>query len=254
MKPEIIAMVAHTINKAYCEALGDMSQKSWDEAEDILKDSVITGVGFALANPNITPEESHASWLAYKEEEGWKYGKVKDVEKKLHPCMVPYDELPADHKMKDTLFLACVSAMDAIEMPTVKVPVNIEKVPVKYVSFRPEYTDGMYGTGLWKKDQTKLIDVDTAKKMFAHPDVYVPGEDQEADEMVDSRPPGPKPDDSPDLEEGRMDVMNMKTKAEIVEFVGKNFGGLKLEMPARALVADYKKEAVRLIDQYHLPE
>ena len=47
---------------------------------------------------------SHESWLAFKEADGWVYGKVKDEVLKTHPCYVPYDELPEAQKFKDTLF------------------------------------------------------------------------------------------------------------------------------------------------------
>jgi len=40
--------------------------------------------------------------------DGWKYGPVKDVEKKEHPCCVEYHELPVDQKAKDFIFRAVV--------------------------------------------------------------------------------------------------------------------------------------------------
>lgn len=46
-----------------------------------------------------------------KEEDGWVYGPEKDAEKKVHPCMVPYDQLPKEQRMKDVLFGAVVRAM-----------------------------------------------------------------------------------------------------------------------------------------------
>jgi hypothetical protein len=36
---------------------------------------------------------------------------VKDAEKKEHPCFRPYDELPAEQKIKDALFIAVVHAL-----------------------------------------------------------------------------------------------------------------------------------------------
>jgi hypothetical protein len=51
------------------------------------------------------------SWLAEKTKTGWKYGPEKDPEKKEHPCFVPYDQLPAEQKMKDHIFLAIVQVL-----------------------------------------------------------------------------------------------------------------------------------------------
>ena len=49
--------------------------------------------------------------MAEKEREGGKYGPVKDVEKREHPCFVAYDDLPQEHRVKDYLFTATVAAV-----------------------------------------------------------------------------------------------------------------------------------------------
>lgn len=99
-----IAQVAHEINKAYCESIGDMSQPSWEDAPDWQRASAIHGVDFHLNNPDATPSASHESWFKQKEQDGWKYGPIKDADKKEHPCFVPYDQLPTEQKSKDYLF------------------------------------------------------------------------------------------------------------------------------------------------------
>lgn len=109
---EDIARICHEANRAYCATLGDLSQPSWADAPQWQKDSACNGVRFALEGGK-TPEDSHKSWLAQKEAEGWKYGPVKDPEKKEHPCFVPYDQLPAAQRRKDHIFLAVVSAFKA---------------------------------------------------------------------------------------------------------------------------------------------
>jgi len=45
---------------------------------------------------------------------GWKYGAVKDADKKEHPCFVPYEELPKEQQAKDHLFKATVSALSPL--------------------------------------------------------------------------------------------------------------------------------------------
>jgi len=63
-----------------------------------------------LENPETTPEQSHEGWLAVKAADGWKYGAVKDPEKKEHPCFVPYNELPQEQQLKDHLYGIVVRA------------------------------------------------------------------------------------------------------------------------------------------------
>ena len=46
-----------------------------------------------------------------KEAEGWQYGEVKDPDNLRHPCMLDYDELPEDQRIKDELFLSICKAL-----------------------------------------------------------------------------------------------------------------------------------------------
>lgn len=103
------AMINHESNRIYCEAIGDFSQPFWAGAPDWQRDSAIHAVEGVLAGN--TPEQSHESWLDEKERTGWCYGPEKDVERKTHPCFMPYAELPPEQKVKDAL---CVGVVRAI--------------------------------------------------------------------------------------------------------------------------------------------
>ena len=106
---EAAARAAHEANRAWCIACGDDSQPAWDDAPDWQRDSAIQGVrGVILGNG---PRESHESWLAHKVAEGWVYGPVKDPERKEHPCMVPYDDLPPEQAAKDGIYVRVVRAV-----------------------------------------------------------------------------------------------------------------------------------------------
>lgn len=110
MTPIQIAQIVHEANRAYCQTLGDDSQVSWDEAPEWQRSSAVNGVEGILSGRITKPEQSHESWLAEKERTGWKFGPVKDAEKKEHPCFVPYAELPATQQVKDAIFFAIVRA------------------------------------------------------------------------------------------------------------------------------------------------
>ena len=111
MKSEDIARVCHEANRSYCETLADFTQKPWAQAEKWQRESAIKGVEFCLANPSAPPSANHESWLEEKRRTGWKYGPVKDADAKIHPCFVPYDELPIEQRRKDALFKAIVAAL-----------------------------------------------------------------------------------------------------------------------------------------------
>lgn len=106
-----IAKTCHQANKAWCEANGDNSQKNWDEAEKWQRDSALKGVGFRIAYPDSGHDAQHNAWMQDKITQGWKYGLKKDPEKKTHPCIVPFDQLPIFQQKKDALFAGIVDAL-----------------------------------------------------------------------------------------------------------------------------------------------
>lgn len=111
MKHTQIAQICHEANRAYCETIGDFSQVPWSEAADWQKKSAEEGVQFRLHNPDAPASAQHEAWVADKLASGWKYGTVKDAEKKEHPCLVSYDALPVEQRLKDTLFCGIVDAL-----------------------------------------------------------------------------------------------------------------------------------------------
>lgn len=46
-------------------------------------------------------ENVHEQWAALRIAQGWKYGPERDDSQKLHPCLVPYDDLPDSEKDYD---------------------------------------------------------------------------------------------------------------------------------------------------------
>ena len=109
---EEIAIVCHNVNKAYCTAIGDLSQPEWELAPDWQRQSAIAGVKAHIdSGLTMLPDDSHLSWFEAKKNDGWVYGPVKDPATKQHPCMVPYAELPAEQKAKDYLFREVVHTL-----------------------------------------------------------------------------------------------------------------------------------------------
>jgi len=111
---ERIASICHAANRQYCLTLGDKSQPEWLKAPEWQKESAMDGVRLHLTElfegREVTPSASHGAWMQAKLADGWKYGEVKNPEKKEHPCIVPYDQLPFEQKVKDYLFAAVVKA------------------------------------------------------------------------------------------------------------------------------------------------
>lgn len=94
------------MNKVYNEATLD-----WDRS----KASLVAGINRIIENPAETPEQNHNEWMKFRASEGWVYGPIKDMEKKTHPCMVPYSALGPFQQSKDSLFLSIVRTYFGLE-------------------------------------------------------------------------------------------------------------------------------------------
>lgn len=46
-------------------------------------------------------ENTHDVWASARIANGWRYGKHRDDTAKLHPCLIPYSELPESEKEYD---------------------------------------------------------------------------------------------------------------------------------------------------------
>jgi len=46
-------------------------------------------------------ENTHEIWAEQRLQEGWCFGPTRDDARKLHPCLVPYNELPESEKEYD---------------------------------------------------------------------------------------------------------------------------------------------------------
>ena len=132
---EAAAMVAHSTNRAWCQANGDHSQLPWENAPQWQKDSAIDGVRFHSLNPHAGDSASHDNWMSQKIGLGWIYGEVKDPDASppTHPCLVPFSELPAHQQIKDALFRKVVHA--------ILIPTAVTKTAVTDVGFNPSGND-----------------------------------------------------------------------------------------------------------------
>ena len=256
MNREQIAQVAHQVNRAYCLALGDSSVPAWADAPQAQKDSILAGVDMHLANPDTTPEAAHQAWFDPKLADGWVHGEVKDAEKKVHPCMLPYEELPAEQKAKDYLFRGVVHALAALPAPAPapeeKATVVPERLPVppvgvQYIGRRDPHTDTLYGSGIWAKSQVKAVTAALARQLLKHADVYaeapLPAEAAAAQVV---RPPKAGETSDELSQELRDQVQNMD-KAALRELAQTRF---RMKIDGRLSLPDTRAQVTQLIDQY----
>lgn len=114
---ETIARVCHEVNRMVRDCLGEAASASdvpWDELIGELRLSSIDGVEAILEGRVKSPQDSHENWLVQKHAAGWTYGPRRDDGLKTHPCMVPYDQLPLEQRLKDSVFFGIVRALSEV--------------------------------------------------------------------------------------------------------------------------------------------
>ena len=65
------------------------------DTSDVVLDSEILELCELIA------ENTHEVWAEGRIKDGWSFGEKRDDEKKLHPCLIPYGELPESEKEYD---------------------------------------------------------------------------------------------------------------------------------------------------------
>jgi len=103
-----IAVDVHNAISKFCKLHGDNSVPEWNLATDEMKDITINGVEDIINGVVKSPEDSHNKWMEHKIKDGWKYGKYKNVDKKEHPSLIPYEQLSTYEKQKDKIFFDIV--------------------------------------------------------------------------------------------------------------------------------------------------
>ena len=112
IQAEDIARVIHAANRELQIIQGDPAPSApWDQADSYQVREVIAGVQEVLANPDLTAEASHELWCDRMRADGWVHGEVKDPDRKTHPTLLPFGQLPAEQQLKDRLFIAVVRAL-----------------------------------------------------------------------------------------------------------------------------------------------
>lgn len=104
----LCARVCHAVTKALNDSRGEVTLDF-----GLIRTGLIHAIQDALDDPSIDGRTMHQSWMEDKLARGWVHGDDKDPVRKTHPCILPYDELPPEQRVKDDLILAVAREMFA---------------------------------------------------------------------------------------------------------------------------------------------
>lgn len=112
----VVEACARVAYEVYRTGFDDPTKLEWDAADE--GDRKVARDMAVVVLSGVSPAQEHEKWLARKAGEGWSLGEL-DEERRLHPNMVPYEQLPDGQRLLDRLFVAAVtsvaSAVDELE-------------------------------------------------------------------------------------------------------------------------------------------
>lgn len=84
--------------------------RPWEQREQAFKEQFVELVDDLCAGRRQFRDfaEAHDSWMKKYFEMGWKYGEIYDPDARIHPDLVPYEQLDPKEKIKDEVFLRLV--------------------------------------------------------------------------------------------------------------------------------------------------
>jgi len=131
-----LSQIVHLIQMVYASTI-TVNQAGWLAMAPEDQMLTINGVNHVLNEPDITPEQLHAIWVAAKAENGWRCGNQKCDTQKTHPCMCQYPSLPIEEQIKPRLFVAIVNAMAPLVDGN-----NTQRIPSRIVNNFNIYQNG----------------------------------------------------------------------------------------------------------------
>lgn len=108
---EAIARVVHEAVRAWARSAGDASIKAWNQAPRWQREATLEAIVYRIDNPGAPASEQHDQWASQKRADGWQYGETKDAVRKIHPLLIPYEELPEFERRKDALVGAVIDSL-----------------------------------------------------------------------------------------------------------------------------------------------
>jgi hypothetical protein len=108
------AQIAYKLDQAYQVAISGESRPNWHELKPEDRKNITDRAIYYLTDPNAVVSSLHERWAHTKYSEGWSYAPQFSEEKKHHPMLVSYADLPLSRRVGDTLFMQTIQTLSRL--------------------------------------------------------------------------------------------------------------------------------------------
>lgn len=121
LTPLIIAEICLNAVSVHAQAFGGTVPK-WNEALQEQQQQAVDEVLCYLNRPEATPYQLHGGWIQDMLDAGWSRGNEFSAERKLHPGLVPFVDLPAERQAEKLLVHELVRQLTPFLEPITAAP------------------------------------------------------------------------------------------------------------------------------------
>jgi len=114
MKLAEVARMVHQTDKAYCESIGDYSNKNWEQAEPADKKRMEDIVQFYTDNPLAMDCSIHNVWIKAMVMDGWVKGDEFNPFTKTHPGIIKFEEIPFEQQVRATIIRRVIGTLGSL--------------------------------------------------------------------------------------------------------------------------------------------
>jgi hypothetical protein len=120
MNHQSLARICYDAIRAYGITIGERYAQ-WEHARAWDRESFADAVAYLLKVPDADLADLHGYWMAARMQRGWQYGPERDVERRLHPALLPWADVPERERLKFEMVYRIVDVFRGHVLPRLHV-------------------------------------------------------------------------------------------------------------------------------------
>jgi len=109
-----VAIACHDVGRTLATHTGRNELPFWGDLSESQRNLTLAWVKHRIAFPDSSVSEQHRLWCEATAKDGWTHGEAFSKEKKIHPLLVDFSNLPVEERYRFLFFGQTVAVMVAV--------------------------------------------------------------------------------------------------------------------------------------------